>query len=86
MLLDKKTVAGDLKFVLPDRIDERSMELFAREARAGGRLQHPSVVTTLAYGTDDGLSWIAQELIEEGLQLEGLRADILLRWPELGSD
>ncbi|MEM8712068.1 MAG: serine/threonine-protein kinase, partial [Planctomycetota bacterium] len=52
-----------LKFVLPDRMDERSLKLFAREARAGGRLSHPNLVTTLSYGVDDGLSWIAQELV-----------------------
>ena len=58
----KRTVA--LKLVLPSRVDRRSMELFAREARAGGRLSHPNLVTTLGYGNDDGLAWIAQELVE----------------------
>jgi len=53
-----------LKLVLPERVDERSLALFAREARAGGRLSHPNLVTTLGHGTDGGLSWIAQELID----------------------
>lgn len=53
-----------LKLVLPGRVDERSMKLFSREARAGGRVQHPNIVTTLGYGTDKGLAWIAQELVE----------------------
>ncbi len=53
-----------LKLVLPERVDVRGLKLFAREARAGGRLAHPNLVTTLAYGTDAGLTWIAQELIE----------------------
>jgi formylglycine-generating enzyme required for sulfatase activity/serine/threonine protein kinase len=53
-----------LKLVLPGSVDLRSVELFAREARAGGRLAHPNIVTTLAHGSDDGLAWIAQELIE----------------------
>jgi formylglycine-generating enzyme required for sulfatase activity len=53
-----------LKLVLPGRVDLRSVELFAREARAGGRLAHPNIVTTLAHGSDGGLAWIAQELIE----------------------
>ena len=53
-----------LKLVLPERLDTRALDLFAREARAGGRLSHPNIVTTLAYGTDQGLSWIAQELVE----------------------
>jgi len=53
-----------LKLVLPDRIRGRDLDQFLREARAGGRAQHRNIVTTLAYGTDDGLPWIAQELIE----------------------
>jgi len=53
-----------LKLVLPDRIRGRDLDQFLREARAGGRVQHRNIVTTLAYGTDDGLPWIAQELIE----------------------
>ena len=52
-----------LKLVLPERIDARSLQLFAREARAGGRVSHPNLVTTLGYGTDEGLAWIAQELV-----------------------
>ena len=68
-----------LKLVLPDRVDARSLDLFAREARAGGRLQHPNIVTTLAYGTDEGLSWIAQELIHGSWtvkdSIEALRSD-----------
>ncbi len=53
-----------LKLVLPGRVDLRNVELFAREARAGGRLAHPNIVTTLAHGSDGGLAWIAQELVE----------------------
>ncbi|MHC4893513.1 MAG: bifunctional serine/threonine-protein kinase/formylglycine-generating enzyme family protein [Planctomycetota bacterium] len=53
-----------LKLILPDRVDLRSQEYFAREARAGGRLNHPNIVTTLSYGSHDGLTWIAQELVE----------------------
>ena len=53
-----------LKLILPGRIDARSLDLFAREARAGGRLRHPYIVTTLATGRADGLTWIAQELVD----------------------
>lgn len=53
-----------LKLVLPDRIDEHHLALFAREAKAGGRLYHANIVTTLGHGTDEGLAWIAQELVE----------------------
>lgn len=53
-----------LKLVLPERVDARALAFFAREARAGGRLQHPNIVMTLAHGSDAGLTWIAQELVE----------------------
>jgi hypothetical protein len=33
-----------LKLVLPDRINNKTLALFAREARAGGRLAHPGIV------------------------------------------
>lgn len=65
-----------LKLMLPGRIDERSLELFAREARAGGRLAHPNIVTTLAFGMDDGLSWIAQELIAGSRTLKDFLDDL----------
>ncbi|MFT7670400.1 MAG: serine/threonine protein kinase/formylglycine-generating enzyme required for sulfatase activity [Planctomycetota bacterium] len=53
-----------LKLVLPDRINEKTLALFAREARAGGRLAHPGIVSVHGYGEDDGKHWIAQELVE----------------------
>ena len=34
-----------LKLMLPSAVDSRSIELFSREARAGGRLSHPSLIT-----------------------------------------
>ncbi|QDU66181.1 bifunctional serine/threonine-protein kinase/formylglycine-generating enzyme family protein [Engelhardtia mirabilis] len=58
----RRTVA--LKLVLPELLDTRAVDFFAREARAGGRLAHPNIVTTLASGRDEGLAWIAQELVE----------------------
>ena len=53
-----------LKLVRPDRINETTLALFAREARAGGRLAHPGVVAVHGYGQDDGRHWISQEFIE----------------------
>ncbi|MFT7671017.1 MAG: serine/threonine protein kinase, partial [Planctomycetota bacterium] len=53
-----------LKLVLPGRINEKSLTLFAREARAGGRLAHPGIVAVFGYGQDNGRHWIAQELVE----------------------
>ncbi|NUP96888.1 MAG: protein kinase [Planctomycetaceae bacterium] len=53
-----------LKFVRPDHVDARSLERFEREARAGGRLNHPSIVRTLAFNGSGAPAWIAQELVE----------------------
>ena len=56
-----RTVA--VKFVRPERVTEKQLELFAREARAGGRLHHPGIVTVHGYGQSDGLAWIAMEFV-----------------------
>jgi serine/threonine protein kinase/formylglycine-generating enzyme required for sulfatase activity len=73
-----RTVA--VKFVRPERVTERQLELFAREARAGGRLHHPGIVTVHGYGQSDGLAWIAMEHVEGAWTLkdfldEAARAD-----------
>ena len=65
-----------LKLVLPERVDTRALDLFAREARAGGRLHHPNIVTTLDFGTDKGLTWIAQELVDGSRTLKDALDDL----------
>lgn len=52
-----------LKLVTPERVSEQTLALFHREARAGGRLSHPGIVTVYAWGQSDGTHWIAQELV-----------------------
>jgi serine/threonine protein kinase len=67
-----------LKLILPEKVDERALDLFVREARAGGRCHHKHLVATLARGEDQGVAWLAQELVEEACTLsdalEGFRA------------
>ena len=53
-----------LKIVRPDRATIRALDLFAREARAGGRLRHPGLIAVYAHGEDGGVAWIAMELVE----------------------
>ncbi len=53
-----------MKFVRPERVTDKDLKLFQREARAGGRLHHPGIVEVFAYGDADGLAWIAMELVE----------------------
>jgi serine/threonine protein kinase/formylglycine-generating enzyme required for sulfatase activity len=53
-----------LKLVLPGAINEKTLSLFSREARAGGRLSHPGIITIYGFGENNDRHWIAQELIE----------------------
>lgn len=52
-----------LKLIRPDRLNAAMLELFAREARAGGRLSHPGIVGVHEHGEAGGLAWIAMELV-----------------------
>lgn len=66
-----------LKLILPNRVDAQSLEhLVHREARAGGLSAHPNVVTTLAVGTERGMPWIAQELIDGSWTLKDFLDDL----------
>ena len=58
-----------LKLIRRGSVDATSLELFAREARAGGRLAHPGIVSVHATGETDGVHWINQELVEGGWTL-----------------
>lgn len=64
------------KLVRPDRINERALALFAREARAGGRLAHPGIVAVYGHGENDGRHWISQELVEGGWTLRDFIDDM----------
>lgn len=78
--LGRRPVA--VKFVRSDRVTPRHLELFAREARAGGRLSHQGIVTVLTHGESDGLAWIAMELVPGGRTLREL-IDEMARAPEV---
>ncbi len=52
-----------LKLIRSDRIDERALVLFEREARAGGRVNDPRIVTVYGTGESDGVRWIAEEYV-----------------------
>jgi serine/threonine protein kinase/formylglycine-generating enzyme required for sulfatase activity len=65
-----------LKFILPERINPKSIELFEREARAGARLSHPNLVRTLAFGRDNHRTWLAQELVEGSRTVKDLLEEL----------
>ncbi|HJP02835.1 MAG TPA: protein kinase, partial [Planctomycetota bacterium] len=68
-----------LKLLLPERVDQKGLDFFAREARAGGRLSHPGIVAIHGTGEDEGLHWISMELVEEACDLrrslDGIREE-----------
>lgn len=71
-----------LKLVRPDRLTQKTLELFAREARAGGRLQHAGLVNVYGHGESGGVAWIAMELVEGAWSLRDF-IDEVAREPEL---
>ncbi len=65
-----------LKFIRPDRADPRTLALFAREARAAGRVNDPRIVTVHATGQTGGVHWIAQEYVPGEFTLADFLADV----------
>ena len=56
-----------LKTIILDADAEGAKEYkkrFMLEAKAAGKLNHPSIVTTFDYGEEDGLAYLAMELLE----------------------
>ena len=65
-----------LKLLLPGRGSDTAIEFFEREARAGGRLNHPGIIAVHASGKDQSLHWISMELVEDGCTLADFLDDI----------
>lgn len=61
-----------LKVLKPNRLGEKSLERFYREARAAARLDHPNIVALHDAGRDEGRCWIAYQLVS-GRTLSALR-------------
>jgi len=74
-----------LKFVRSDRVTEHQLELFAREARAGGRMNHAGIVTIYGHGRSNRLAWIAMERVPGGRNLRNV-LDETARARELPAD
>ncbi len=71
-----------VKFVRPERVTAHQLELFAREARAGGRLNHPGIVAVHGHGESGGLAWIAMEFVSGAWTLKDF-LDEATRLPEV---
>jgi len=74
-----------LKVIKPEKVNERTLRLFAREARAGGRLSHPGIVTVYDQGEEEGIHWITMELIEGNWTLKNF-IEQMSRLPQLPGD
>lgn len=55
-----------LKLLGPGLDNERARAFFLREARAGARLRHASIVSVYACDESEGVLWMAQELVGDG--------------------
>jgi TolB-like protein/Tfp pilus assembly protein PilF len=63
-----------LKILLQQtRSDPRAVERLSREARATAALAHPNVLTVYDIGEQEGITWIASELLEGETLRERLR-------------
>lgn len=71
--LGNKAVA--VKLIRPDyAFDPARLARFRAEALAASKVQHPGIVSVIAVGEQDGVHYIAQELIEGGRTL----ADVIV--------
>jgi hypothetical protein len=63
-LIERDVAIKTLLPNLPPEIMGEVRERFLREARSAGRLNHPSIVTIYDVGEQDGVAYIAMELLE----------------------
>ena len=63
-LIERDVAIKTLLPNLPPEIMVEVRERFLREARSAGRLNHPNIVTVYDVGEQDGIAYIAMELLE----------------------
>ena len=63
-VLEREVAVKTLLPHLPDEVMAEVRERFLREARSAGRLNHPSIVTIYDVGEQDGVAYMAMELLE----------------------
>ena len=63
-LIDREVAIKTLHPNLPRRGVAEVRERFLREAKSAGRLNHPNIVTIFDVGEQDGVAYMAMELLE----------------------
>ncbi len=63
-LIERDVAIKTLLPNLPPEVMDEVRERFLREARSAGRLNHPNIVTIYDVGEQDGVAYIAMELLE----------------------
>src|SRR3954454_5229326 len=63
-LIEREVAIKTLLPNLPEEVMAEVRERFIREARSAGKLNHPSIVTIFDVGEQDGVAYIAMELLE----------------------
>ncbi|MDP2341227.1 MAG: serine/threonine-protein kinase [Deltaproteobacteria bacterium] len=78
---DETAVA--LKVIKANLVDDKdAIKRFQREARAVGGLKHPHIVGFIAAGDDDGVHWLAMELLEGSDLKERIASRGAMPWRE----
>ena len=73
-LIERDVAIKTLLPSLPPEVMDEVRERFLREARSAGRLNHPNIVTIYDVGEQDGVAYIAMELLE-GKSLQQILRD-----------
>ena len=73
-LIEREVAIKTLLPHLPESEMAQVRERFLREARSAGRLNHPNIVTIFDVGEQDGVAYIAMELLD-GLTLQQMLAE-----------
>jgi len=73
-LIEREVAIKTLLPNLPAEVMDGVRERFLREARSAGRLNHPNIVTIHDVGVQDGVAYIAMELLE-GRTLKDVMGD-----------
>ena len=63
-VIDREVAIKTLLPNLPEDVMQEVRERFIREARSAGRLSHPNIVTIFDVGEQDGVAYIAMEVLE----------------------